>query len=135
MRRAALTLAALLALGACQRYANGAEVFGRMPKVRGSHPEEILRHATFATVGGLPREEAIRRLSGDGWTCAATSCAVARLEREHGADLLFGIRPPGPVRTWLREWQVTFLADPVSTPELIEASFASTQADPPQAPR
>lgn len=72
-----------------------------------------VREAAFQMIKGMQAEQAIAVFETDGATCQNRTCIWAYRDRETWAEVTFGIRMPGPRRTFDRFRRVTVEADVV----------------------
>ena len=88
-------------------------VFENMANVPGGlTPEEILQVSAFQLLRGQSRNEAVNYLSSDGFDCINYLCSKVVVEQE---IIAIGLRPPGPVRTFRRQWTLLIQSDVIRT--------------------
>lgn len=103
-------------------------VFENMVNVPGGlTPEEILRASAFRLLRGLPRDDAQDYLVSDGFECANYMCSKVIVEQEL---LPIGLRPPGPLRTFRREWTLSIRSEVVEVLDDLATTFDVTVLPP-----
>ena len=85
-------------------------------------PELILREAVFLQVNGQAKRQAITTLEDDGAVCSDTVCSWSFVHRETWFDTM-GARMPGPRRTSIRTWMVSFVSEQILSQSDIVADF------------
>ncbi len=119
-------------LGGCQRFVDvpgpysRSEVLNVMSEVTNYDPhyytwEETFRIGLLRFLNGLTREEALARLSADGFACDGAACEIRTVSVETWAAPLT-IRAPGPLQKYTLVYRVTVVGAAIRGPDDLSTS-------------